>query len=291
MQKYSIGNAFIHLEVSDLGAELQSLYGKETHREYLWQADARYWGRSSPILFPFIGELKDSSYMYRGTRYKMPKHGFARDTYFELLGHEEDYIQFRLQSNAELYKIYPFKFEFIITYRLAGKRVFCEYEIMNKGNRVMYFNLGVHPAFQLPKPASNGGETWTLCFDKDRDLDRYYLTDGLVSNHSTRVDLSDGKLALSSDMFAKDAWVMKRLKSKSVKLESEAGNYALELACDDFSNLGLWAVKDLPFICIEPWSGYNDLVNSNGNIEGKEAILSLEPSQLMKKTWSVNIIK
>lgn len=34
---YKLENNFMRIEVSPIGAELQSLYSKETAREYLWQ--------------------------------------------------------------------------------------------------------------------------------------------------------------------------------------------------------------------------------------------------------------
>ena len=46
-----IKNSQITVEIADHGAELVSM--KDAHgKEYLWQADPKYWGRHSPILFP-----------------------------------------------------------------------------------------------------------------------------------------------------------------------------------------------------------------------------------------------
>lgn len=45
----SLKNDCIEIAVAEHGAELQSL--KKDGKEYLWQADARYWKRRSPVLF------------------------------------------------------------------------------------------------------------------------------------------------------------------------------------------------------------------------------------------------
>ena len=51
-----IKNSQITVEIADHGAELVSM--KDAHgKEYLWQADPKYWGRHSPILFPIVGSL------------------------------------------------------------------------------------------------------------------------------------------------------------------------------------------------------------------------------------------
>ena len=50
-------NDLLTVIVSEKGAELQSIKDAEG-KEYLWQADPRYWGRRSPILFPIgIGDV------------------------------------------------------------------------------------------------------------------------------------------------------------------------------------------------------------------------------------------
>ena len=46
-------NEYLTVEVSDLGAELQSIKDADD-KEYLWQGDDKYWGRRSPILFPIV---------------------------------------------------------------------------------------------------------------------------------------------------------------------------------------------------------------------------------------------
>ena len=47
-------NDKIAIKVNTHGAELVSLKSVETDREYMWCGDAAYWGRVSPVLFPFV---------------------------------------------------------------------------------------------------------------------------------------------------------------------------------------------------------------------------------------------
>ena len=49
----TLHNELLTVEVSDLGAELQSIKDDEG-KEYLWQGDDRYWGRRSPRRLPSV---------------------------------------------------------------------------------------------------------------------------------------------------------------------------------------------------------------------------------------------
>ena len=51
-------NESLELTINSFGAELKSITGKETGTQYLWDADEKYWKRSAPVLFPFVGSLK-----------------------------------------------------------------------------------------------------------------------------------------------------------------------------------------------------------------------------------------
>ena len=61
-----IQNDQLIAEIAEHGAELISLKSKESNLEYIWQGDPEYWGRHAPVLFPFVGRLKDDQYTYQG---------------------------------------------------------------------------------------------------------------------------------------------------------------------------------------------------------------------------------
>jgi len=64
--KYVLENEKLRVEIDSLGAELKSVKDKSTGQEYMWQADPAFWGRTSPILFPFVGKLKTNSFLHEG---------------------------------------------------------------------------------------------------------------------------------------------------------------------------------------------------------------------------------
>ena len=108
-----IKNDQLTLEISSLGAELQSIKDANGN-EYLWDGDEKYWNRHSPILFPIVCGLWKDTYRIDGKEYTLTRHGFARDTEFKLVGKTADRLTFALIDNEETLKNYPYHFNLAI---------------------------------------------------------------------------------------------------------------------------------------------------------------------------------
>lgn len=109
--RYILENEQIKAEIESFGGELKSLVDKGTGQEYMWEADPAFWGKTSPVLFPFIGKLESASYEYEKKRYEIEKHGFARDMEFAVAEREADRITFYIESNEDTLKNFPFPFD------------------------------------------------------------------------------------------------------------------------------------------------------------------------------------
>src|SRR5438552_4733850 len=120
-----ISNNKLSVVIHEKGAELQSI--QLNGIEYLWQADAAYWGKHSPVLFPVVGELKDGKYLFNEKEYKLPRHGFARDKAFIAEQVSKTDAVFTLRSDEDTLEIYPFGFILKIEYKLKGAELFCSY--------------------------------------------------------------------------------------------------------------------------------------------------------------------
>jgi len=64
MDNISLENKFLKVRVKLFGAELTSVFDKETHTEYMYQPDGIHWNKQSPILFPNIGAIRNNSFSY-----------------------------------------------------------------------------------------------------------------------------------------------------------------------------------------------------------------------------------
>src|SRR5690349_16870655 len=72
-----IENAFLTVDVSPLGAEMQAIATPDG-RNWLWNGDAAFWSGRSPVLFPIVGKAPDDTLLIDGKPYPMGQHGFAR---------------------------------------------------------------------------------------------------------------------------------------------------------------------------------------------------------------------
>lgn len=64
-----IENEQLTVQIDPLGAQMHSIKRNAAGLEYLWQGDPKSWKRQAPVLFPFVGRLKDDQYEYQGKVY------------------------------------------------------------------------------------------------------------------------------------------------------------------------------------------------------------------------------
>jgi galactose mutarotase-like enzyme len=235
-------NDKLSVRISEKGAELQSVQSNGI--EYLWQADPAFWAKHSPVLFPFIGELKDGKYIFQGTEYKMPRHGFARDKVFATEQTSDASAIFILYSDKESVDMYPFTFIFKIEYKLEGSGLSCTYMVENRDNKTMYFSVGGHPAFKVPITDTLQYTDYMLKFDCDDVLEKYVLHDGLTDDGTETIMLHNKELQLHSSLFYADAIVLKHIKSRRVDLVTGKDSHGLRVTFDGFPFFGIWAAKD-----------------------------------------------
>ena len=87
-KEITISNESLKVTISTMGAEITSV--KKVKKELIWQADPNVWKGHAPLLFPICGGLKEDKFIYGGKSYIMPKHGFARNSEFEIETVSED---------------------------------------------------------------------------------------------------------------------------------------------------------------------------------------------------------
>jgi len=283
----TLSNNSLIVVINEKGAELQSVKHEAT--ESLWQADAKFWGKHAPVLFPIVGELKNEKYIFGGTEYRLPRHGFARDKTFEAEQTNTACAIFTLKNDEETFSVYPFEFIFRIQYKIEQSTLTCTYEVQNINDYAMYFSAGGHPAFNVPLNKNLSYTDYVLEFDNDAVLKKYLLQNGLISNETESIQLNNRTLQLNPELFYKDAIVLKHINSRQVTLKTSKDLHGLNFRFDGFPYFGIWAAKDAPFVCLEPWCGIADNIHHNNNIENKEGINKLNAGEIWKRTWSVEI--
>ena len=284
MSIISLSNDVISAQINTLGAELCSLKNTE-NKDFIWEGDPAYWGKHSPVLFPIVGTLKNNTYTHNNKEYILTRHGFARDMEFELVDQTANTATFSIQSNSTTLASYPFQFELQIQYTLFHSTLEIAYKVINKDTTEIPFSIGAHPAFALP----GNFENYSLEFEKAEPLEYTLLENDLVSKQTKKIHTDTNRVPLSYELFKRDALIFKKLQSNSLTI-IEKEKPILKVHFENFPNLGIWTKMGAPFICIEPWFGYSDTTESNGNLFEKEGIIALESNAAFQAKFSIEIL-
>ncbi len=286
-----IQNEAFEAAFTPIGAELASLKDRQTGQEYIWQADPAVWASHAPVLFPIIGGLKNGQYHHQGKTYQLPKHGFIRyNSALRIERQTADGVSFLLEDNAATRLVYPFQFRFLLTYRLEGRRLVVDHQLLNTGQQTLYFSLGGHPAFRVPLLPEQGElySDYYLAFEEAVPNWRSYTvtTEGLIGAETRALAWEENRLPLRHSLFEQDALVFKEIpeafrrahlcRSHAQKKEpSWQEDRVLSVAFPAFNYLGIWAKPTGDFVCIEPWLGLADAYDASGELSEKEGIQAL----------------
>lgn len=285
-------NEFLQAQIDFRGAELKSLKRIQDGYEYLWNADPQYWAKTSPVLFPIVGALKDDTYFYKGRSYHLPRHGFARDHRFDGKQLSDTEGVFTLQDTEETREAYPFAFQLVLRYELVGHTLRCTYEVNNPSpDQPLFFSIGAHPAFAVHTDRQTlRYEDHYLQFPQDDVLHCHVLEGNLIGSHVNTIKLNGNRLPLTHELFYGDALVMKTLRSREITLGNRANDRGIRFRYENFPFFGIWAAKGADFVCLEPWCGIADAVTHNQQLEEKEGIQCLEAGKTWARRWEVALI-
>lgn len=319
-------NGIVTIAVSNDGAELTSIKKDATQREYLWQADPKYWKRHSPVLFPIVGAVWDGEYRSKGQKdilpqgapwipqtYRLGQHGFARDMVFTLIEDQPDpegnpQLLYVLKSSDETLKKFPYRFRLEIGYVLKGNAVEVVWRVMNPSREEeLKFQIGAHPAFYWPLlsnaevAAGVDAQDEALSRSSERGFFRLpnapkVLQKSVITQkgcvdpaQSAEVKLDDdGFLPLDTHTFDGDALIFEDGQVQVVTLCDQDRKPYLTLE-SKAPLMGLWSPpgKNAPFVCIEPWYGRTDRVGFAGEYEQKDWIQTLAPLGVFEVSYRI----
>ena len=288
MAEYILNNGEIQIKVDSHGAELRAVTDVKTGKDYMWNADPTFWGRVSPVLFPVVGSYKDGESRYQGQTYKMSQHGFARDSEFEFLSKTENSISFILKSNDETLKVYPYDFEFIVTYTLEDNRVIVSNLVKNTGNEDMYFYVGGHPAFNCPIEENLEFSDFYVEYEKNETIIQP-LPDG-----TSRVIIDgENKYALSRQLFDYDVIMKDKPASKSIALKSDKSDRAVTVEFPESDCIAVWSPTgddNATFVCLEPWTSVPTYADDEDfAIENKKHAIKLSANECYDYKYTIKI--
>lgn len=244
---------------------------KHNGKEYLWDGNPAFWNGQAPTLFPNCGRVKDGKFIFGGKEYGgQTIHGFARRMQHSIKEAGVNHVVYNLTANDETLKVYPYQFRLSTCYAVSENGYAVRYTVANEGGKDMPFCLGSHPAYLLPGALTD----CDLIVDGCKDA-KYYACDdnGLYSEEFLLGQLKDGVLPLNFKLFEDNGVVFSSLGygEKSFSVINRKTGIGFKVVFVDFPACVLWTPKaDCPFICVEPWCGLPDDVNTDGWFVSKQ---------------------
>lgn len=148
-------------------------------------------------------------------------------------------------SNPFTRQSYPFAFEVRLTYLLRGNRLTISQEYHNTGDRTMPFSFGFHPYFRISELSNL---TWEIRADAAINMQS--------GQPMTVTQPFSLPYALESGAYFTGA------REYAVFTDSGTG-HNVKVGFDRNSPyLVLWSLTERGFVCVEPWNGAPDSLNS-----------------------------
>ncbi len=276
----TLQNNDLTLKINLLGGEWTSIVDAN-HQEHLFQGHRASWSRQAPLLFPIVGRLLDHQYQYENQTFEMGQHGFLRDMKLEVVSIEPTRAVLKAQSNDTTRQQYPFEFEVFITYELEGPEIKTTLDVLNQGEKPMYYAIGGHPAFIIDPRDDNYLEI------EGEQLGEFLLDGPYVRDYQS---LTTKKMLLKEvDLVAT------KIISQAPQVRLVTPTKTITLRMDPAKYIGIWApfnsennrVEDC--VALEPWWGIADCIDHNQQLVEKKAIMSLDPQQSQQFKFSINI--
>lgn len=291
--RYTLENEALKVEIDSFGAEIKSIKRVSDDREYMWCGDPKYWGRTSPVLFPFVGAPRNKEYRYEGKTYAMGQHGFARDMEFELELSEQGSIWFVLSSTEETYAKYPFHFKLHIGYELRENEVQVLWKVENTDSRPMYFSIGAHPAFLCPIHGEGDKLGYGLKFGGLTDELHHHgnTPEGMAVMEDEVLALAGGEVRFTPGFFDKCTYMVEGAQTGEVSLLDRDGETYVTVRFDA-PLFAVWSPegKDAPFVCIEPWYGRCDAVDFEGSLAERAYENELAPDGTFTASYGMEFL-
>ena len=189
-----------------------------------------------PVLFPYAGKLVDGTLVVAGT--KMNQHGFGRNKAWKVLEARADTLRVGLSSDAETLAVYPYRFSAEQRCTILPRGLLVELLIANLDPKPLPVSPGWHPYFCCPAAKKPG----VICdapgfvagsTPNDREFDF-----GIVAP-------ADGRASITG-------------------IEFGALNLSFE---PQMRHLQFWSQPGKDFICIEPFNGPNNTINTERRVD------------------------
>jgi galactose mutarotase-like enzyme len=200
-------------------------------------------------------------------------------------------VTYRLVAGAATLAAFPFRFKLEIGYTLKDSAVAVSYKVINEDEKVLYFSIGAHPAFNCPIVQGDSFTDYYLEFSDAETLDRQYVNGPnlLIAGRKEPFLKNEKIKPMTEGMFNDGAYIFDSHKSSSVALKGNKTTKSVTVSFPGFPQLGIWAPQGAPFVCIEPWYGISESTDFTGDLTQKKGILHLQPGAVFQSEYKIII--
>lgn len=287
-------NDKLKIQVKELGAELCSIYSKTLDKEFMWQPGLEIWDHSSLILFPNPGRISRDRTIIGGKEYPATMHGFAWRRQFTVIENTGDMLVMELHSDEATRQSFPYEFTLRISFVLNDDKMIQKMDVVNKDEKTMYFCLGAHPGFYFPIILGETGDDYIIRFDREQNISRLLTQRGTMLLTGERVPYLTGckDIQLSENYFDLGSHLLEGVDADTVTLLSKKSGHFVEMGIVGFPYMCLWgnAYKNA-MICIEPWCGTSDMMNTDHVWETKLGIEHADAKTTFSRELSFRVGK
>lgn len=291
----SVSDDKLSVSANTNGATLSSVKRLRDGREFLWQGSKDSWDEQDVVIFPFVARQKDGWYTVDGKRYEMPLHGLCRHSDFTEQRVSESETVLTMKWSEETLEKYPYKYEYSVRFKVEDGALEVTHEAKNVDDKLMYFMMGAHPAFNVCATYKEGKiNTDANYLDFLKPISPNYLTLE-EKGHFITGKAPFGTITRLST--GKDVMI----KYKTVML-TDVGTDKLVLRLADGENvyfdfgkvdvLAFWSMEDSgAYVCIEPWHGAPDKLTPDRELKDKAFVQTLEPGKTFTYRYRVSFDK
>ncbi|MFI3238409.1 MAG: hypothetical protein R3Y47_10360 [Lachnospiraceae bacterium] len=274
------------VSVDTFGGEITSIYKNE--KEYLWQGDKAFWGGQSPLLFPIVGHLKDGKIKIRGKEHTMKAHGFIKETELIVSKHTDEEMVLTTSYDEGTLEKYPFKFKFTVSFKIVEGTLDATYEIENLDDEKMPFNFGLHPGFNCSFGDGEAIEEYYVEFPEKKILETAIFNDDIRVQLDVTKKLVDDetRFYFKDELFYRTV-IFHDIDFDSIILGHKIKGPIFKFSYSGFHVLALYRAQGAPFICLEPWTGHDAIVQNFENFEENPTVQFLDIGE--KRCFKMNI--
>jgi len=292
--EYSLENQYLNVTVTEQGAQVKSVIRKEDGVEHMWQADPAVWGYHAPVLFPYVGRLKDGILEADGKTYSPGvQHGFARNFAHKTLRHSDNEIVMELTDNEQTMAIWPYSFRLISSFTLEEDTLCHTLTVENSGENSLRFGIGFHPAFAIPFDENHSFTDYEIRFSSEESpLCLETAPKGLVNGKCYYLGSNIRSIPVTAGMFDNDSHCMVNLISDTMGLYEKDTGRGVVCQIKEFPYNLIWSKPGIPqFICLEPWHSLPSPEVGSHEWEEKPAAATLAPGESWSTTLRTSFVR